>query len=1025
MICFIAQHRVAAALTFAIVIAGAAGYWITKAAADPPAPIDLVVDGGSDLGVGFGHLPPGEAYALDILLRAATGHITHSEIIESSGELLWDRVPEPTAPTEHAYKVAGVVGNDKHWVRIEGTLGGGSGSGPPPTFDVAVSDIDVDVDSLGVRQDSVRTPTGSEDEDEAEWLGESPSNASPGMAMSPGESWAMIRVRANVFGAGTFRLFTTDTSSFEFANSPEASSPDIVPGVDGMLLEIPVGNESESPALYERVIFVRPTATAVWGDSIELTGEIDQGQADKAIDMVGVYIGWQLNLTAHRTGGKFEEPVSVMDKRSGDPTRFFILVNDDAEEDPDSIYPDNANATAAIDEGLDDDLVKITLDQLESDFPDGTIEILLSDSSSVRLFKDDGTELTELGLDLANPSGYLAGLLSGPVDIWLEGLKKDTDFVFSFVAKDAIGATHATDEIHILIVDFSLRDVAGEEALWTRAICHRDLIQAANNELGFQLPDSIYYKLRFDGIPTSIVTEVKVTSSEEPTDFYIDELTPNESKAESENFAVIYSLLDESLEGELDPNDKLATPAERSLIKTNLGLNIVHNQVAQVTVQTEKDEQEREAAPLPPLRVSQQWPSFNLLGEAYVQRLVYESDLPVHIYPLGAENLKKQNSDDAKTGITVDWDLNGNGEYSKVAAEMAYKDKVRVNGIKYSKSDDAADNVQVTEVAANRRTTITVRCKVTHSGKSWEFTRILRIALAKKKGLGTGLPDPMTQAWFKTAYPWAGSPPSGVLAWTDYQDLNEDDREHATDAVGEGNEGTVDTDRVFYKTGANPMGVQALSINGSGNADAALKFPDMKVWGVVAYQTAPPGSMSLFDWDKEELDWSMEHEAKQLQMLKKMKEDGTSVPGKIYAAYLRSDDEDTRNEAAFVFARWVQITRMSEDMTRAAAGGANGDVSWNCLAADDASILVNFWVNYSQGIKAPASLPGTLASIKAKENAGHLAEGTHAAALTHITAIYNGLPWDEMKTIQNQRIENLQPLVGNTRFMRFDKPPSE
>jgi len=135
-----------------------------------------------------------------------------------------------------------------------------------------------------------------------------------------------------------------------------------------------------------------------------------------------------LSLTAYRTGDNFGTAVSQSLQQGGDPANYVILTNNNFDEHPDLSQADYADGTALI--GADHDLAKITLDQLPAGVHSGTVSLSLSDPTGARFFKEDGTELTTLTLDLSNPTGYLAGLLSGNVNVWVEGLHESGHDVY-------------------------------------------------------------------------------------------------------------------------------------------------------------------------------------------------------------------------------------------------------------------------------------------------------------------------------------------------------------------------------------------------------------------------------------------------------------------------------------------------------------------------------------------------------------------------------------------------------------------
>src|SRR5262249_39096293 len=114
-----------------------------------------------------------------------------------------------------------------------------------------------------------------------------------------------------------------------------------------------------------------------------------------------------VRIVPHRNGLNFGQPLDRTTQQLGDPTKFFILVNDDVEGNVQNGTPDNTNPTAAVPgvsgTAVDDDLVKVVLKKVPSSWTSGSLEIVLSNPSSVRLFKSDGTPLANTTLSLSSP----------------------------------------------------------------------------------------------------------------------------------------------------------------------------------------------------------------------------------------------------------------------------------------------------------------------------------------------------------------------------------------------------------------------------------------------------------------------------------------------------------------------------------------------------------------------------------------------------------------------------------------------
>jgi hypothetical protein len=343
---------------------------------------------------------------------------------------------------------------------------------------------------------------------------------------------------------------------------------------------------------------------------VDLTGyrNVTRIEIIDAQDNIPLYLGdfrfspaIELDLVAHRTGGRLGEAIPEDVENENDPANFVILVNDDYEEMLVDGSADFTNSTAAIPyEGSpfapDDDLVKITLHKLPEGLHAGTVAIHLSNDQAVQLFKADGSHLWKWGdstdvlyLDLANPTGYLAGLLTGDVNIWLEGLIPDPHFAFSYAYGSPSTALAVSDEVHFAIADWSFRGYDGAplnevEPIWEQALLAA--LQEATS-LGSQgqvsdIPEGYFYKNAIVGLPGGIQVQLQVTSDDDPSETYIDDLMQVSDRFISRYFAALYGS-EEILDA--DPDLKL-TPSQRQEILSVLGLNVVHNQGQTSTLTT-------------------------------------------------------------------------------------------------------------------------------------------------------------------------------------------------------------------------------------------------------------------------------------------------------------------------------------------------------------------------------------------------------------------------------------------------------
>lgn len=313
----------------------------------------------------------------------------------------------------------------------------------------------------------------------------------------------------------------------------------------------------------------------------------------------------KVDLIAHRAGGKLGEEILEQIEDGADSSQYLILTNNDYEEGLENGERDFFNAAAAIPSGgeQDDDLAKFTLQKLTSGINEGTVQIVLSDHRAARLFKSDGSllyvhresndplydpavnSLAALQFSLSG-SGDLSGLGGSDVEVWLEGLGKNSDFSFAVVYRDANNQQISRDDVHMLIAEWTFIDADGSESDGVANIWKDDLVGTANgDEEAAPVQDSEKFKIRIDGLPTGEITQLRVSSVSNPSDYYDDEFNASAGITESRDFAVLY----------YSPAGDLLTSTERDAVRANLGLNAVHNQAGQGVVTTQGgDEQKRQ-----------------------------------------------------------------------------------------------------------------------------------------------------------------------------------------------------------------------------------------------------------------------------------------------------------------------------------------------------------------------------------------------------------------------------------------------
>jgi hypothetical protein len=312
-----------------------------------------------------------------------------------------------------------------------------------------------------------------------------------------------------------------------------------------------------------------------------------------------------MNMVAHRTGGRLGEVVSEDLESAGDPNSYMILTNRDFEQGLPLAGRDFDDEIALLPpllgpEGqFDDDLAKLTLKKLPSDLNAGSVRLKVSHPAAVRLFKADAA--TGLGVPLLagewsaslGGSGYLAQLKSRDVDIWLEGLSMVKDFVFTVEYVAPSGSVLSSDDVHMLIADWTFRGSDGYEVPFVSPVWLDALLAATDSpKKPLADPTGAFYKIHIDGLAPQLVTQLRV-ASDSTADFYTESYaggdfdTAYSTATVSRRFGVLHS----AAHVLYAPEDPVVTPAQRQLIRETLDLNVVHNDGLRATVLTPWDVQ--------------------------------------------------------------------------------------------------------------------------------------------------------------------------------------------------------------------------------------------------------------------------------------------------------------------------------------------------------------------------------------------------------------------------------------------------
>ncbi|HIE01220.1 MAG TPA: hypothetical protein EYP59_13185 [Thiotrichaceae bacterium] len=167
-----------------------------------------------------------------------------------------------------------------------------------------------------------------------------------------------------------------------------------------------------------------------------------------------------VDMIAHQAGTMASPGAAVAESDEYYPEKLQVLANDDWDEGGKNRYRDHYRTgkwdpSDSDDKTIgskDDDIVKLTLKPLKPLFGAGTMKLIVSEPAAVRIFKADGTVLSNYSVDLAKPEGDLAALASSPVDLYVETLKPSLDISIKLAFERVGGVSKASesDKVHMI-----------------------------------------------------------------------------------------------------------------------------------------------------------------------------------------------------------------------------------------------------------------------------------------------------------------------------------------------------------------------------------------------------------------------------------------------------------------------------------------------------------------------------------------------------------------------------------------------
>ncbi|MEM1058373.1 MAG: LamG domain-containing protein [Verrucomicrobiota bacterium] len=158
-----------------------------------------------------------------------------------------------------------------------------------------------------------------------------------------------------------------------------------------------------------------------------------------------------MGLLVVQTPSTMDDPgVYLTEAEEGIPSNLLLPLNTDNDDAQPLPHEDNQDTSIGFD---DDDIARLTLRRPEGlTTNEGTLTLTVSQAPAVRIFNSSGTAaLAQYTVDLANPSGDLAGLANGNVSLFVEGLVVNGDVTFTLTYKNAFGVVQETDEVHMSV----------------------------------------------------------------------------------------------------------------------------------------------------------------------------------------------------------------------------------------------------------------------------------------------------------------------------------------------------------------------------------------------------------------------------------------------------------------------------------------------------------------------------------------------------------------------------------------------
>ncbi|MGD9873042.1 MAG: hypothetical protein AB7T27_02110 [Kiritimatiellia bacterium] len=155
-------------------------------------------------------------------------------------------------------------------------------------------------------------------------------------------------------------------------------------------------------------------------------------------------------ISGYRPGLKTSPGSAVSRVHEDDPRYLVVMVNDDNDDGGASGHHDYDDTVIGTN---DNDIVKLTLEQfLPTALTKGTLELTVSPSNTIRLYRSNGNLLSNYTLNLANKQGDLYYLTAMDIDLYAEALTNCTNVTISLAYKTTNGVEVCRDEVHLAAI---------------------------------------------------------------------------------------------------------------------------------------------------------------------------------------------------------------------------------------------------------------------------------------------------------------------------------------------------------------------------------------------------------------------------------------------------------------------------------------------------------------------------------------------------------------------------------------------